>query len=515
MIDPVGAPLAIFATLVWCYGAGHNLVKKWQMYQQADERIRDHTVQLNDHCIRLDAQSKLLETVWSGLSTRHKTHFEDLAQILKRNLQAATDNLTGAEERKPRRFQRLRKKASSEALRYSFVFEAIEDSVKKLESWHTRFDSAFYLLTRVAGINLDPRLGENDSAPGQPVRRLRLLRKAVGGAASEQNQWLSASAGYSFQSMIPYSSVGSALYGSQQVLVDTLTPDSQAELDRTSKSIHDLGEILKQSDASTFGLLSCLGVFYQAPSSATAHRPKYNMLFTLPAGLRSPVSLRYLLRQKNSDSSMNERLNLAIGLAKSLLFVHNSKFVHKNIRPETVVVFSDNESKLGKCFLMGFEQFRPADGWTRRKGDARLERHVYRHPSRQGLYPETDYMMQHDIYSLGVLLLEIGLWTSFVEYDKDKKPTLLPFIGTKEILADKQEKRRSLALKARLMEATGYLPNRMGRRYTDVVLTCLSCLDDTEENIFGHESEFTDSDGVGVAVRFSETVLEQLQMITI
>lgn len=476
------------------------------MYQQADDRIREHTVQLNDHCIRLDEQGKVLEKVWGGLSVRHRLHFQDLAQILKQNLQAASESLSGAEERRPRRFQRLRKKASSEALRYSFVHEAIEDSIKRLESWHTRFDSAFYLLTRVAGIELD-QLGQNDSAPGQPVRRLRLLRKAVGGSASDKdNRWLSPSVGYSFQNTIPYSSVGSALYGSQQVLVDTLTPDSQAELDRTSKSIQDLGEILKQSDASTFGLLSCLGIYYQPPSSATAHRPKFNMLFTLPDGLRNPVSLRSLLRRKDTEFSMNERLNLAIGLAKSLMFVHNSKFVHKNIRPETVIVFADNESKLGKCYLMGFEQFRPADGWTRRKGDARLERHVYRHPSRQGLYPENDYVMQHDIYSLGVVLLELGLWASFVEYDKEKKPSLLPFIGTKEILADKQEKRRSLALKTRLMEATEFLPARMGRLYTDVVLTCLSCLDDTDDNVFGRKSEFADPDGVTVAVRFSETV---------
>ncbi len=68
--------------------------------------------------------------------------------------------------------------------------------------------------------------------------------------------------------------------------------------------------------------------------------------------------------------------------------------------------------------------------------------------------------MQHDIYSLGVVLLEIGLWTSFVEYDKAQKPSLLPFMGKKEIIADKQERRRALALKTQLTEAAGYLPAR-------------------------------------------------------
>ncbi len=39
-----------------------------------------------------------------------------------------------------------------------------------------------------------------------------------------------------------------------------------------------------------------------------------------------------------------------------------------------------------------------------------------------------------------------------------------------------------------------------------MVLTCLNCLDKTDENVFGSESNFEDKDGVTVAVRFSETV---------
>ena len=31
-------------------------------------------------------------------------------------------------------------------------------------------------------------------------------------------------------------------------------------------------------------------------------------------------------------------------------------------------------------------------------------------------YAKDQYRMYHDIYSLGVVLLEVGLWSSFVEY---------------------------------------------------------------------------------------------------
>lgn len=39
---------------------------------------------------------------------------------------------------------------------------------------------------------------------------------------------------------------------------------------------------------------------------------------------------------------------------------------------------------------------------------------IYRHPKRQGLQLDERYNMKHDIYSLGVCLLEIGLWEPFI-----------------------------------------------------------------------------------------------------
>lgn len=35
--------------------------------------------------------------------------------------------------------------------------------------------------------------------------------------------------------------------------------------------------------------------------------------------------------------------------------------------------------------------------------------------------------MQHDTYSLGVVLLEIGLWLSFVEYEANKATPLIRY----------------------------------------------------------------------------------------
>lgn len=49
------------------------------------------------------------------------------------------------------------------------------------------------------------------------------------------------------------------------------------------------------------------------------------------------------------------------------------------------------------------------------------------------------------------------------------------------------------------------LPRNMGDRYTEVVVTCLTCLD--EDNVdFGDETEFQDAEGVVVNVRYIEKV---------
>lgn len=43
----------------------------------------------------------------------------------------------------------------------------------------------------------------------------------------------------------------------------------------------------------------------------------------------------------------------------------------------------------------------------------------------------------------------------------------------------------------------------MGTRYSDIVETCLTCLD-PDNNGFGDESEFEDEDGILVGVRYIE-----------
>jgi hypothetical protein len=191
--------------------------------------------------------------------------------------------------------------------------------------------------------------------------------------------------------------------------------------------------------------------------------------------------------------------------------------VHKNICPESVLLFKEEggqtaTSRRRSSFLIGFESFRSAAGGTSMMGDQDWAHNIYRHPERMGEFPAEEYKMQHDIYSLGVCLLEIGLWEPLVEYSEDGGQTTAeygrvcrdfagmgrPWVFFKEYLVGVAETE---------------LPARMGDRYAEVVVTCLTCLD--RDGYFGDQGDVADADGILVGVRFIETIFGQLNEIVV
>jgi hypothetical protein len=154
-------------------------------------------------------------------------------------------------------------------------------------------------------------------------------------------------------------------------------------------------------------------------------------------------------------------------------------------------------------YLIGFEQIRLAKGRALLRGDAAWQKNIYQHPSRQSISPEEAYRMQHDIHSLGVCLLEIGLWGSFVVYSEDGQVAPGKLLGFSQ---DDIGKMGPSAIEERFVTvANAELPRVMGELYTGIVVNCLTCLD--ADNLdFGNAEEFQDEDGVFVRVRYIEKV---------
>jgi hypothetical protein len=65
-------------------------------------------------------------------------------------------------------------------------------------------------------------------------------------------------------------------------------------------------------------------------------------------------------------------------------------------------------------YLLDWSRIRELLGASTMLGEDDWQKRIYQHPERQGRYVEQVYHPRHDIYSLGVCLLEILLWTPFV-----------------------------------------------------------------------------------------------------
>ena len=404
--------------------------------------------------------------------------------------------------------------------KYAFFKENLDASISNLEAWQRIFDPSWYLIlkateNKMTSSKLDQELAKQLETPSSDVlSSTQVLRFALTSTPNTRASIFLRESGLdpALAMAIPFSTAktGQRYIDSQRASQCYILESFACPLNMNpavlTRDVRNFAMKLAHAEPDAFGLLRCKGVI---PHCATDSRipSHFTFVFWVPTGMSRPISLRSKLMDGDEDHSLSERFRLASELAKSISFIHIYNFVHKNIRPETVLLFQDGVSSLGSAFLVGFENVRTAEGMTFRAGDLSWHRDIYRHPRRQGQAPEQDYIMQHDIYSLGVCLLEIGLWQSFVVIDDTgdyvPSPALnLPQSGDDMQLLPFQKD----GLKDHLVSlARSELPRRMGTRYTQIVDTCLTCLDPGNVD-FGDEKEFEDEDGIVIGVRFIQKV---------
>ncbi|KAH8170863.1 serine threonine protein kinase [Sarocladium implicatum] len=202
---------------------------------------------------------------------------------------------------------------------------------------------------------------------------------------------------------------------------------------------------------------------------------RYIYLFDYPPGTstRPPQSLDDLIRSDKPQFrlELQQRFLVAQKMASAIGAFHADGWLHKNIRAHAIKFFftaDRSECDFSNPYLTDFEFSRPVQGLTRLLPQAiDIEHELYRHPDRHGM-PGISFNKLHDIYSLGVVLLEIGLWTTakqlyddVVEYDYHG---VVPGDGVPP------KKIREVFLQ----EARERLAHRLGPAYRDAVVACLS-----------------------------------------
>ncbi|KAI9778690.1 MAG: hypothetical protein M1839_007921 [Geoglossum umbratile] len=516
-MEPTSFAFATISIVDICIKYGNDLYARCQAYKLAETEVREDILCIQDHWIKIEHQISALRTVWEALAESLQIHQNLVLQVLQGKLQNAInklDGLVGIREETPTLDKIVAKRGRAKRLKYAaYAKTSLDGIIDDLEKWRRMFDPSWFFLARIAVPAIDQQLTEKRAAGSKAISTVMHLRHAhetnEKGSTSSTSVFLKT--GYEIweRESVALSSISTGRDSDKKVIIDHTPVREQTNLDTATKDVRDLARVLSKIDPALFFLPSCQGVI-KVKDPSTGKIKGFDLIFSVPPGLSQtvPRSLRSLLLDQNIKYPLEERFYLAVCLARSIVFLHSSHFVHKNISPENIIVFQPSPNNLGTPLLVGFERFRFSEGQTNMSGDVLWEKNLYRHPRRQGLCPEELYTMQHDIFSVGVCLLEIGLWSSFVSYSENQKPTGPgPELPISEFIAIKDQRKAAAGVKTILIEmAQSRLPELMGKIYTNIVVSCLTCLDKGNEG-FGDEREFEDEDGILVGVRYIEKVI--------
>jgi len=218
-----------------------------------------------------------------------------------------------------------------------------------------------------------------------------------------------------------------------------------------------------------------------------------------------PISLFDLL-SSSPKPRVTDRIRLAHAVANCLLYLHSVNWLHKGLRSHNIVFFpTASKGKNGtskkvdysKPYLSGFDFARPAraDEMTEIPGDVPAY-NMYRHPSTQGqgFGPRESFRKSFDIYSLGVVLVELASWK-----------TIDKVLGLEVGRMRTAMKIRDTLLEESRIQEVG---SNMGEMYESATKKCLA--GGSELGILETDDETSDAVAAKLSMAFYEDVVKKL-----
>ncbi|KAK3692842.1 prion-inhibition and propagation-domain-containing protein [Podospora appendiculata] len=216
-----------------------------------------------------------------------------------------------------------------------------------------------------------------------------------------------------------------------------------------------------------------------------------------------PVSLRELLQAGHRKPSVTDRIKLAHAVSNCLLYLHAVNWLHKGLRSHNIVFFQKTAAAHGridysKPYLSGFDFSRPARADEMTDIPDPGDYNLYRHPSAQSINPgeRERFKKSFDIYSLGVIFVEIAYWATVDEILK--------------INLDEARGRPSIALKVRdqLKDKMEDLGASMGEIYKSAAWKCIE--GGMELDLKDTDDETNDAVAAKLSLALHERVVKQL-----
>jgi hypothetical protein len=220
-----------------------------------------------------------------------------------------------------------------------------------------------------------------------------------------------------------------------------------------------LGSSKKPRSLST---LQCIGYF-----ESKRKETRYGLVMDIPQTadpLKAPKSLFELMEEKKILPTLAQRIKIAQRLVISLLELQNAHWLHKDFSSKSILFFfgtSSNSPDFDNPYLAGFDFARASANIDisveREPGDF----NYYWHPSLRARAQDKDkprpqYHAGFDVYSVGLVLLDIVLWCSISKFHSNAHKDPKTFTETLIALTQREA------------------AHRFGEPYREAVLKCIT-----------------------------------------
>ena len=264
--------------------------------------------------------------------------------------------------------------------------------------------------------------------------------------------------------------------------------------DRTTlKRVALLAALLKVKDRpEELSVPPCLGYYIDT------RKKKFGFVFERPVSnpLTSKIqSLFSLLSSGREAVGIQNRITIAMQLSKCLLYFHSVNWLHKGFRSASVLfVAGDGAKVLGRPYITGFEYARQTQGDSTSTGPpVDSEWAFYTHPDYQALMDRKGFRKTYDIYSFGIVLIELAYWQTIDQimgFDRPKADSQATAgasrtAGSSQTLEVPRGRKTSSRdspddikrIRSRILDPTEGILDRvedfMGSKYRDAVSACI------------------------------------------
>lgn len=222
-------------------------------------------------------------------------------------------------------------------------------------------------------------------------------------------------------------------------------------------------ELLSMEKPEGFCSLPCRGFFHDV--GRCGFGVVYDLPFDDPES--SVVTLESLINDTKGFAKkplLEDQFTLASILANAMLEFHMVGWLHKDLTSSNIVFRRRNSTlqseMVRKPYIIGFNHSRPDEPAAFTEGPSDSSNDDYQHPTYRR--DRRGYKQQYDYYSLGVILVEIGFWSTLGKWKGEWEKTLKRTMSSNEV----DEKL--------LNSRASFLGRAMGSAYQDAVTACLT-----------------------------------------